>query len=145
MSVVGTKKIHFSEEFRTSIIAVDEYSNENFEGKLYNPFYSQCIQIKSIQQLIKEIDSLLDEIGCPMSGMEKRTFTRSLTSDGRAAHLADKTQAPRGKVATFAIKIQYRNNASWQGVVKWLEGEAEECFRSALELFYLLDSAMKNE
>lgn len=80
-----------------------------------------------------------------MSGMEKRTFTKNSTAEERTLFIADKTQAQRGEVATFAIRIQYRNNASWQGTVKWLEGEAEEYFRSVLELFWLLDSAMKGE
>ena len=87
----------------------------------------------------------MDEIGCPMSGMEKRTFTKHSNGAERAVLLMDKSQATRGKTATFAIRIQYRNNASWQGTIKWIEGDAEECFRSVLELFWLLDSAMKAE
>lgn len=140
-----TRNIHVAEIYKTSIIAVDSYSNVEFTGKLYNPFYKQCIQIESFQQLIKELDTLMDEIGCPMSGMEKRTFTKKAHTDDRAILLEDKTQAPRGKVATFALRIQYRNNASWQGSIKWIEGDAEEYFRSVLELFWLLESAMKAE
>lgn len=137
-------KIHVSEAYRTSIIAVDNYSSADFSGKLYNPFYNQCVSIKSFQQLIKELDTLMDEIGCPMSGMEKRTFTKHSQADDKETTLIkDKIQVPRGKLATFAIRIQYRNNASWQGTVKWIEGDAEEYFRSLLELFWLLDSAMK--
>ena len=145
MSGGSTRKIHFSEEFRTTIIAVDEYNSSDFCGKLYNPFLEQCVQIKSFQQLIKEMDTLMDEIGCPMSGMEKRSFTKKNQLDNRAEQIAEKKQAPRGKVATFAIRVKYRNNASWQGTVKWLEGDAEEYFRSMLELFWLLDSALKDE
>lgn len=138
-------KIHVSEIYRTSVIAVDYYSNSDFLGKLYNPFYNQCIQIKSFQQLIKELDILMDEIGCPMSGMEKRTFTKRQNTDVSTAFLTDKTQAPKGEKATFGIRIQYRNNASWQGTVKWMEEDSEEYFRSVLELFWLLDSALKGE
>lgn len=145
MSVTSARKIYISEEFRTSIIAVDSYNSVEFCGKLYNPFYKQCVQIKSFQQLIKELDTLMDEIGCPMSGMEKRTFTKHSNGAERAELLTDESQATRGRIATFAIRIQYRNNASWQGTIKWIEGEAEECFRSVLELFWLLDSAMKAE
>ena len=142
MSGVGTKRIHFSEEFRTSIIAIDEYNSVDFCGKLYNPFLKQSVEVKSFHHLIKEIDTLMDEIGCPMSGMEKRSFKKRTQSDERETHISEKAQVPRGKAATFAIRIQYRNNASWQGTVKWIEGEAEECFRSMLELFWLLDSAL---
>ena len=51
--------------------------------------------------------------------------------------------ASRGELATFAVRIIFRQNASWQGSVVWLEGEREESFRSALELVLLMDSALR--
>ncbi|MBQ3122632.1 MAG: hypothetical protein IJC14_00585 [Firmicutes bacterium] len=47
-----------------------------------------------------------------------------------------------GKLATFNIKILFRQNASWQGLCGWLEGKQEQSFRSVLELFFLLHSAL---
>ena len=47
-----------------------------------------------------------------------------------------------GKLATFEVKILFRQNASWQGCVTWLEEEKEEHFRSVLELAILMDSAL---
>ena len=45
--------------------------------------------------------------------------------------------------STFLVYIQYRENASWQGRVQWLEGEQEQNFRSLLELLNLLQGAME--
>jgi len=39
-------------------------------------------------------------------------------------------------------RILFRQNASWQGSVVWVEGRQEERFRSALELVLLMDSAL---
>jgi len=36
----------------------------------------------------------------------------------------------------------FRQHASWQGGVLWVEGKAEQSFRSALELILLMDSAL---
>lgn len=47
-----------------------------------------------------------------------------------------------GRCATFAVRVLFRQNASWQGSVSWLEGSREESFRSALELAFLMDSAL---
>lgn len=49
----------------------------------------------------------------------------------------------REKLATFYVRILFRQNASWQGTVLWSEGSQEERFRSALELALLLDSALE--
>lgn len=138
-------KINMSEAFKTSIIAVDRYSITEFFAKLYNPFYKQSIEINSLQQLIKQLDALMDEIGCPMSGMEKRSFVKHNKIKKETVFIGNKSQIPIGSVATFAIRIQYRNNASWQGSIRWIEGDSEEYFRSVLELFWLIDSAMKEE
>lgn len=52
-------------------------------------------------------------------------------------------QSASGKLATFYVRILFRQNASWQGTVLWSEGGQEERFRSALELALLLDSALE--
>jgi hypothetical protein len=44
---------------------------------------------------------------------------------------------------TFVVDIKYRQNHTWQGVVKWVEQKKELPFRSALELIKLMDSAME--
>ena len=42
--------------------------------------------------------------------------------------------------AEFMIEIRYMEHSSWQGTVKWLNGEKEECFRSTLELLKIMES-----
>ena len=48
-----------------------------------------------------------------------------------------------GKVATFSLKILFRQNSSWQGAVSWMEGGRSQNFRSVLELIFLMDSALR--
>ena len=54
----------------------------------------------------------------------------------------DKVTGQRGKDSTFIIHVKYRQNASWQGEVTWVDKQKKEYFRSALELVRLIDSAM---
>ncbi|MBE6598234.1 MAG: hypothetical protein E7638_02190 [Ruminococcaceae bacterium] len=48
----------------------------------------------------------------------------------------------RGKLATFTVRILFRQNTSWQGYLMWMEKGREESFRSVLELIFLMDSAL---
>ena len=48
-----------------------------------------------------------------------------------------------GKKATFLIQVQYRQNATWQGEITWVEKKESIRFRSALELIKLIDSAVQ--
>ena len=43
---------------------------------------------------------------------------------------------------SFFIRMFYRQNASWQGEVQWMEGRQVKRFRSALELLALIQEAM---
>ena len=45
-------------------------------------------------------------------------------------------------IATFQISILFRQNASWQGNVLWVDENMESQFRSALELVSLMDNAL---
>ena len=44
-----------------------------------------------------------------------------------------------GARRTFVIHILNQQNATWQGTVTWLDGKQTRPFRSALELFGVLD------
>ncbi|MDD3218024.1 MAG: hypothetical protein PHC41_03720 [Lachnospiraceae bacterium] len=43
---------------------------------------------------------------------------------------------------TFILKIRYRENATWQGSLTWVEERREKSFRSVLELLKLIDGAL---
>lgn len=50
-----------------------------------------------------------------------------------------------GELGNFVIKVQHRQNGSWQGRITWTEKNRTLCFRSAWELLKLIDSAVNTE
>ncbi|WP_029231940.1 hypothetical protein [Butyrivibrio sp. VCB2006] len=50
----------------------------------------------------------------------------------------------RHNKGTFIVKVDDCQNESWQGRVVWADENKTEHFRSALELFKLMDNAIKN-
>lgn len=48
------------------------------------------------------------------------------------------------KSNTFVVQINYNQNNTWQGTVKWIDQRKEQCFRSTLELISLMDDAIKS-
>ena len=47
------------------------------------------------------------------------------------------------KTETFLVCVQYRQNATWQGSVTWVDEQREQYFRSTLELLKLIDGALE--
>ena len=85
-----------------------------------------------------EMEQLLDQTLPMQAFTERRTF-RSVPSAPQQQSAMTRTP---GRLATFIVRILFRQNASWQGSVVWVEGRQEERFRSALELVLLMDSAL---
>lgn len=47
-----------------------------------------------------------------------------------------------GEQATFVVHVQFRQNATWQGSIEWLEEKTNRKFRSMLEMMKLMDEAL---
>jgi hypothetical protein len=46
--------------------------------------------------------------------------------------------------ASFLVRVLFRRNASFQGIVQWLETNKKRNFRSSLELVTLMQEAMED-
>ena len=51
----------------------------------------------------------------------------------------------KGEIATFLVTVLFRQSASWQGTVLWVEGKKSEDFRSVLDLLKLITSLRGEE
>ena len=50
-----------------------------------------------------------------------------------------------GELGTFIIRVQHRQNSSWQGWITWMERNRTLCFRSIWEMIQLIASAVGTE
>lgn len=145
--LISRKGGHFAsmceELFKTSLLCIDSYDNRILTGRIFNPFLETDIPFRSTMELIREINALLQELQFPQSFSEHREFQSAPERKRTAAPLTS-TAAQKGRLATFTLRIMFRQNSSWQGSLSWLEGKSSENFRSALELLLLLDSALSS-
>ena len=123
---------------RLILVCVDQCADGDFSGRLYHPDWRDGKRFCSAMQLLLQIEALLDQVKTQQSLGAKRAF--SLPAPGE---IPFGTKAPGGSRATFQLHILFRQNASWQGFVSWVEGRREESFRSVLELLLLMNSAME--
>ena len=127
-------------EYRTMRICIDSYENEVPIGRIYNPYAARGKCFHSLTQLLLEVDDLMDSMNYPQSFTTVRTFA-PIQKPGTDPP-ENEAQEWEGRLATFAVKVLFRQNASWQGSVIWVDTGQEQTFRSALELIFLMNSAM---
>ena len=129
-------------QYRTTIVCVDTYDRAEISGRLYNPFLSGGETFRGLMDFIWKMEALLDGMQFPQPFTQDRGFCeRTMMPPESLAGM----EPQKGKMGTFAVRIMFRQNASWQGTVSWLEGHREENFRSALELLKGMDSALYSE
>lgn len=128
--------------FRTVIVCIDSYDDSIPVGRLLNPLFPEAVSFKGVVEFLREMEELLNEMHFPQSFTELRSF-RAVALP--VLRMEANGAGPEGKLATFAVKVIFRQNASWQGSVLWMEQSREESFRSVLELIFLMDSALSPE
>ena len=123
---------------RVTTLCIDRYHNGEMSGTFYHQSMECGRSFHSAIQFLLEMERTLDTAESPKAYAARRVFTP----------VSQQTAAPpremcrTGTLATFALRILFRQNAGWQGSVAWLEGGQEHSFRSVLELLGLLDSAL---
>ena len=124
---------------RTLMIYIDSYDNNIPVGRFHIASDSEAQSFYGLSQLLISINNILDRENFPQAFSELRKFHSPLKHNDSSITV---TPPLKGAAATFSVRILFRQNASWQGSVKWIEGGQEEYFRSVLELIILMDDAL---
>ena len=134
-------------------ICIDEYNSGEMKGRIFD----EPETFNSVITLVKTIDKIFDEGEYPQATMRCRGFNKSGSDSSSKSSSTAGKEIPdpsktfsakpnvKGKKATFSVRVMFRQNASWQGTLCWLEKNREESFRSVLELMMLIDSAFEAE
>lgn len=128
------------ESNRTILIYVDSYQDRVPVGRFHIAADPETTQFRSLSQLLLDINESLDKENFPQSFYELRRFCPLPKQENTAdeeTHLMK-----RGALASFSVRLLFRQNASWQGILTWVEGGQEQYFRSVLELVLLMDNAL---
>jgi len=96
------------------------------------------VPFESLAQLLFSMDALFDDIGCPQRAMAPRGLVKECLE-------AKEAGSEEKALATFRVDVLFRQNASWQGNLIWLDQKEETQFRSVLELIMIIDGALNSE
>lgn len=127
-------------EYRTTVVCVDSFDQGVLSGRLYNPYLSEGKSFRSLMEFLRTMEELLDGMNFPQPFTSIRSFQKPQQQKQPGP---PEGEPQEGKIGTFAVRVIFRQNSSWQGSVCWLERNIEESFRSALELLLLMDSALR--
>ena len=128
-----------ADAYHTTTVCVDGYEGAIPRGRLYHLSQSGAIPFHGIIPFLTQMEGILNRMNFPQSLTAERAFRKR---EPEQAMPQQEDREPWGEIATFSLKVIFRQNSSWQGTLTWLEQGREESFRSVLELCMLLNSAL---
>ncbi len=136
-------------DFARLIICVDEADGVVIKGRVYSAFLHSEHPFYTLEQVISLAEQVFDLNSFPQASFGKRYFRTSSEKQkinrGETMgnlHVIDEKQLQSGEKGTFVVRVMFRQCATWQGTVSWVEGNKTQNFRSMLELVHLMEDAL---
>ena len=123
---------------RKYLVCVDSYEEGVMKGRIWNP-YREPEHFSSLSQFLLKMEAILDDQQAPQACTAARRFAELLPLEP----VQSREDSRRGVRSTFELRVIFRRNSSWQGVLLWRETRQEQSFRSVLEMVILMDSALR--
>ncbi|GEM_PF-2395425 len=126
-----SKSSSLSNEKHYVTFSVDQYEDSVIKGIVTWGNDTQGQVCVGFLDFIRQMESIFEIQGAPVASVNKRI----LTGDRQFPDVQREACGCRnGKLATFAIRVQYRQNASWQGRMVHKETKEKYVFRSFRQL-----------
>ena len=130
-----------SEIEKTGKICIDKYDDNILAGRLWYPSFDKVKKFNNFMQLLILIEQQLDEMGFPEAYDDKLSFSKSTLSRLKDYEIdQDDLSTKMGEITTFSVKILFRQNGSWQGILN--HGNKHDSFKSVLEFIKIFDSVL---
>jgi len=135
-----------SSDFIMHIYSCDQWI---LKGSVSHVQSGRSMVFHSMMEMVLAVQDKMDEIGFPQSTTAPRGWKRRPA--GADQHIiqhsmgarSDEDVMPEAILASFLVRIQFRQNASWQGTLVWMDSKESCAFRSLLELVKLVADAMR--
>ena len=125
----------------------------SWKGTVEHVYSEKVRTFQDVLEMTFLINQKLDETGFPQCALGNRNWEGYFQNEPESKNtLKGRGKMPRSENSqklkksrggpTFFIRINYRQNASWQGTIQWLEGKKSQFFRSHLEMVMLMQEAM---
>lgn len=129
------------------VLCVDHICGRQLSGRSYHAYSCESENFHSMDEAVFQLEQLYDSLNFPRRTTVTRTFagegSRVRSGRERTRIMADEELLERhGDLGTFIIRVQHRQNSSWQGRITWMEKNQTVSFRSIWEMVKLVAEAL---
>lgn len=133
------------------VICIRENNDGELAGEFYHSYSSRPVPFQGIGQMTLRMEKLFDWLNFPYPGTNSRSFLpvkppaekNNNNPPERKKIMSDEMLLTKhGEIGTFIVRVQHRQNSSWQGRITWMEEDKTVQFRSVWEMIKLIENAV---
>ena len=129
------------------VLCINRNNDGELSGEFYHSYSRTPVPFQGIGQMTLRMEKLYDWLRFPYPGTNSRSFGNVPKAEGRKPErkkiMSDDTLLTKhGDIGTFIVRVQHRQNSSWQGRITWMEEDRTIQFRSVWEMIKLIESAV---
>ena len=129
------------------VLCIDRVSGDMIEGCFYHSYSTEPVPFAGTRELTLRMEKLYDYLHFPFPGTNQRSFFTAeapsrLTKERIKIMTDDELLTKHGDIGTFIVRVQHRQNSTWQGRITWMEENKTVQFRSVWEMIKLIEGAV---
>ena len=130
------------------VLCVNGVGVGRISGEFYHAYQRESTPFHTVDELIFGLERFYDWINFPRQTTNNRTFTTDTTYTAALNREREKVMTDEellkkhGELGTFVIRVQHRQNSSWQGRLTWMDQDKTVYFRSIWEMIKLIAEAL---
>ena len=129
------------------VLCVNAVSGGRVQGVLYHSYSRDPVPFSNMGEMTFAMERVYDALKFPHPSTNTRTFVPAKSAgevfQERSRIMSDESLLSKhGDIGTFIVRVQHRQNSSWQGRITWMEEDKTVCFRSIWEMIKLIENAV---
>lgn len=130
------------------VLCVDQVEGRQFSGRFYHFYSKEGTAFSSMDEALFQLERFYDSLNFPHATTDNRSFgeaERKMEKERQERKKAMKDEellSRHGDLGTFIIRVQHRQNSSWQGRITWMDKNKTVYFRSIWEMIKLVEGAL---
>lgn len=135
------------------VLCVDHVGDLCLNGRFYHAYSREATDFSCFNDLWFKIEAFFNEIRFPYPGTTERSFfgekrrspetcEMKNVSERKRAMNDEELLSKHGDLGTFILRVQHRQNSTWQGRITWVDENKTMQFRSVWELTKLIEEAL---
>ena len=132
------------------VLCIDGIDQRGCRGSFCHAYDPDPVPFGSLGEMLFRLEALFDALNFPRRGNSDRNFVDH--TENTAGTWPEKVKekvmtdqellSKRGDQETFIVRVQHRQNNTWQGRITWADKNKTLNFRSIWEMVHLMENAL---